>query len=115
MEMTAKEAKLVGEIGQQIAAECVARGLKEADITPELLSEMFIARCQRNIELADQYLNGARWADTLTRGMAIEVYHEARKRHDVAHYCQQIRDAATREEYRAAVQALDIACNSNIN
>ena len=115
MEMTAKEAKLVSEIGQQIGAECVARGLKESDITPDLMAEMFIARCNRNIELANQYLNGARWAETLTKGMAIEVYHEARKRADIARYCQQIRDAANLEEYRAAVQALDTACNSNIN
>ena len=115
MELTAKEAKLISEIGRQIGAECVALGLKEADITAELMAEMFIARCQRNIQLANEYLNGARWANTLTQGMAIDVYHEARKRHDVARFCQQIRDAANLEEYRAAVRALDEACNSNVN
>jgi hypothetical protein len=112
MELTAKENKFISEIGQQIALECVAKGITEP--TLEQMQEMFIARCQRNMDICQQYLDGKPWAAVMLKGMAIEVYHDARKRGEIARYCQQIREAGDHAEYLAAVRALDEYCNSNI-
>lgn len=74
--MTESLKQVIADIGRQIGAECVRRGI--LDPTPEQINGLLIAICQRNIELASAIAYREKpWANPIIEAMAIEIYASA--------------------------------------